>query len=200
MKIGILGGTFDPIHNAHLAIAEEAKNYLALSEVLFIPVGHPWMKTHIEISSSRDRIEMVRLAIEGKPYFKLSVVEIERGGPSYTVDTLTELKTQYGNASELYFIIGWDNLMQLPRWKKPEKIIEMCTLIVFPRPGILYPDLESIEEKIPGLSEKTILLGKPEINISATEIRERVARKQSISHMVPEKVAEYIREKGLYSG
>jgi nicotinate-nucleotide adenylyltransferase len=200
MRIGILGGTFDPVHNAHLAIAEEARNCLELSEVLFIPAGQPWMKIIKEISPSHHRVEMVRLAIRGVPYFKLSVMEVERKGPSYTVDTLAELKTQFGNASELYFIVGWDTIAQIPRWKEPVKMLTMCSLVVFPRPGFPFPDMESIDEKLPGLSKKTILLGKPEIDISATEIRERVARKQSISRLVPKKVAEYIREKGLYHG
>jgi nicotinate-nucleotide adenylyltransferase len=198
MRIGILGGTFDPIHNAHLAIAEEAKNSLELSEILFIPAGQPWMKIDRGISPAHHRVEMVRLAIQGVPYFKLSVMEVERKGPSYTVETLAELKTQFGNASELYFIVGWDTIAQIQHWKEPVKILAMCTLVVFPRPGFSFPDLEMMESKIPGLSKKTILLGKPEIDISATEIRERVARKQSISRLVPKKVAEYIREKGLY--
>jgi nicotinate-nucleotide adenylyltransferase len=198
VKIGILGGTFDPIHNAHLAIAEEAKTRLVLSEVLFIPAGQPWMKTDTGISPANHRVEMVRLAIEGRPYFRLSMIEVEHKGPSYTVDTIAKLKKQSGGSSEFYFIIGWDALAQLPRWKEPARLIKMCRLVVFPRPGFPRPDIKLLEKSVPDLSKRVILRDTPEIDISATEIREKIARKLSISRLVPQKVAQYIEENGLY--
>jgi nicotinate-nucleotide adenylyltransferase len=198
MKTGILGGTFDPIHNGHLAIAEEARTYLNLTEVLFLPAGQSWMKADRQISPASHRVEMVRLAIEGIPCFKLSTIEVEHKGPSYTVDTLAELKRQVGSASEFYFIVGWDSLAQLPHWKKPSKLIEMCFLVAVPRPGYVNPDMKKLEAEIPGLSKKVILLDKPLIEISATDIRNRVSKGLSIADMVPEKVGKYIREKGLY--
>ncbi len=198
MKTGILGGTFDPIHNGHLEIAEEARTYLNLTEVLFLPAGQPWMKSDRQISPARHRVEMIRLAIEGRPYAKLSTIEIEHKGPSYTVNTVARLKAQSGGASDLYFIIGWDSLVQLPRWKGPSKLIQMCFLVAVPRPGYTRPEMKKLEAEIPGLSKKVVLLNKPRIDISATDIRNRVAQGLSIADMVPEKVARYIKEKGLY--
>ena len=200
MKIGILGGTFDPIHNGHLSIAEEARSYLNLTEVLFLPAGQPWAKSDRSISPARDRVEMVRLAIESKPYFRLSMIEIEHEGPSYSVDTVAGLKAQSGKTSDLYFIIGWDSLAQLPFWKEPSKLIELCFLVSAPRPGFARPDMKALEAKIPGLSKRVILMNKPRIDISATDIRNRVAQGLSIKQLVPEEVEQYIKEKGLYCG
>ena len=198
MKTGILGGTFDPIHNGHLAIAEEAKTYLNLTEVLFLPAGQPWMKSEKPISPSCHRVEMIRLAIEGRHYLKLSTIEIEHKGSSYSVDTVAKLKAQLGGASELYFIVGWDSLVQLPLWKEPSKLIEMCFLVTVPRPGYARPDMKGLEAEIPGLSKKVILLDKPRIDINATDIRNRVVQGLSIKQLVPEEVARYIKENGLY--
>jgi nicotinate-nucleotide adenylyltransferase len=198
MKTGILGGTFDPIHNGHLAIAEEARAYLNLTEVLFLPAGQPWMKSDKSISSARHRVAMVPLAIEGRPYFKLSRIEVEHKGPSYSVDTIAKLKAQSDETSDLYFIVGWDSLAQLPRWKEPSKLIEMCFLVVVPRPGFTRPDMKALEAETPGLSKRVILLDKPRIDISATDIRNKVAQGLSIQQLVPEKVARYIKENGLY--
>ena len=200
MKIGILGGTFDPIHNGHLAIAEEARTFLNLTEVLFLPAGQPWMKSAQPISAAVHRVEMIRLAIEGMPYAKISTIEIEHKGPSYSVNTVAKLKAQSDEASDLYFVIGWDSLAQLPRWKEPSKLIEMCFLVAAPRPGYVPPDMKALEAEIPDLSKRVILMNKPKIDISATDIRNRVAQGLSIKRLVPEKVAAYIREKGLYCG
>ena len=189
MKTGILGGTFDPIHNGHLAIAEEARTYLNLTEVLFLPAGQPWMKSDKPISPADHRVEMIRLALEGKPYFKLSTIEVEHKGPSYSVDTIAKLKAQSAEASDLYFIIGWDNLARIPLWKDPLKLIEMCFLVAVPRPGYDRPDMKKLEAEIPGISKKVILMDKPRIDISATDIRNRVAQGLSISGLVPEAVA-----------
>ena len=198
MNIGIFGGTFDPIHIGHLVVAEEVRSRLNLSEVLFVPAGQPWLKVKGPISPVEHRAEMVRLAITDKPYFKLSTMEIERAGPTYTVDTIAELKTQLGAGDELFFILGWDNLAQLPRWRQLSRLITMCHLVAVPRPGYPLPDLKSLEAVVPGLSEKVILMDKPEVDISATEIRERIPRGLSINHLVPEAVEEYIKQHKLY--
>ena len=200
MKIGILGGTFDPIHNGHMAIAEEARAYLNLTEVLFLPAGQPWMKSDRPILQGRHRIEMIRLAIEGRPYFKLSTMEVEHQGPSYSVDTIARLKAQSAEASDLYFIIGWDNLARITLWKDPLKLIQLCFLVVVPRPGYDLPDFKKLEAEIPGISKKTIFMDNPRVDISATDIRNKVAQGLSISRLVPEKVAGYIKENGLYIG
>ena len=198
MNIGVLGWTFDPIHKGHIVVAEETRARLNLAEVLFIPAGQPWLKEGSPILAAEHRVQMVRLAIADKPYFKLSTVEIDRAGPSYTVDTITELQAQLGAGDELFFILGWDNLAQLPLWREPSRLIEMCRLVAVHRPGYLLPDLNSLEAIIPGLSQRLILLDKPEVDIGATEIRTRVAQGLSIRHLVPEPVDEYIKQHKLY--
>jgi len=199
MNIGVLGGTFDPIHMGHLIVAEEAKVRLKLAEVLFVPAGLPWLRVNSPLSAAEHRVQMVRLAIGDKPYFKLATTEIERAGPSYTVDTIAELKGQLGAKDELFFILGWDCLAELPKWREPSRLIKMCRLVAVPRVGSPAPDLNSLEASIPGLVERVILLDKPRVDISASEIRNRVARGLSIEHLVPEPVARYIGEQGLYT-
>ncbi len=198
MNIGVLGGTFDPIHKGHIVVAEETRARLGLAEVLFVPAGLPWLKEDSPILAAEHRGQMVRLAIADKPYFKLSTIEMDRAGPSYTVDTFTELQAQLGAGDELFFVLGWDNLAQLPQWKEPSRLIKMCRLVAVPRPGYLLPDLNSLEAIIPGLSQRVIFLDKLEIDISASEIRNRVAHGLSIRHLVPEPVDEYIRQHQLY--
>jgi nicotinate-nucleotide adenylyltransferase len=198
MKIGVLGGTFDPIHLGHLKVAEEARDRLDLAEVLFVLAGQPWLKTNNVISPAEHRVEMVRLAIAGKPYFKLSTMEIERPGPTYTVDTIAELKGQLGSGDELFFILGWDNLIQLPQWREPSRLVKMCHLVAIPRVGYPTPDLASLEATVPGLSQSLVLLDKPWIDINATEIRKLVAQGLSINHLVPEPVERYIKQHRLY--
>ncbi len=198
MNIGVLGGTFDPIHIGHLILAEEVRARLNLAETLFVPAGQPWLKVDSPISPAEHRVEMVRLAIADKPYFKLSTMEIERAGYSYTVDTIAELKLQLGAGDELFFILGWDNLAELPRWRQPSRLITMCRLVAVPRLGYPLPDLKALEASIPGLSQRVTLMEKPEIDISASAIRDRIAQGLSIHHLVPEPVDEYIKHHKLY--
>lgn len=198
MKIGILGGTFDPVHKGHLAIAEEARASLGLAEVILVPVGQPPMKLDHTVSPAEERLEMLRLAVAGRHHFRVSTLEVERTGPSYTVDTLTELTSQYDSEDEIYFILGWDNLAQLVEWKEPSGIIRMCYLAAVPRPGYQRPDLKSLEAVVPGISQRVVFLDGPHIDISASSIREMAARGQSINHLVPGPVADYIREHKLY--
>ncbi len=198
MNIGVLGGTFDPIHRGHLVVAEETRARLKLALTLFVPAGQPWLKADTPISAAEHRVAMVRLALAGKPYFKLSLVEIEREGPSYTVDTLVELRAQLGTEDELFFILGRDSLAELPRWHEPSRIIELCHLVVAPRPGYPPPDLKALEASIPGISQRVMIVDSQEIDISALDIRERVGRGLSIRHLVPEPVNGYIKEHGLY--
>lgn len=150
------------------------------------------------ILAAEHRVQMVRLALGGKPYFKLSIMEIERAGPSYTIDTLAELKGQLGAEDRLFFILGWDNLAQLPQWREPARLVELCRLVAVPSVGYPAPGLGSLEAIIPGLSEAIILLDAPHIDITASAIRNRVAQGLSIHHLVPEPVERYIREHGLY--
>jgi len=199
MNIGVLGGTFDPIHLGHLIIAEETKVRLNLAEILFVPAGLPWLRMDSPISAAEHRVQMVRLAIGDKPYFKLSTMEIERAGPSYTVDTIAELKGVLGAGGELFFILGWDSLAELPKWREPSRLIKMCYLVAVPRVGCSLPDLKFMEAVIPGLAQRVISLDTPEVDITASVIRNRVAQGLSIDHLVPEPVDRYIREQGLYT-
>ena len=198
MNIGVLGGTFDPIHRGHIMVAEEARARLDLAEVLFMPAAQTPLKEGTSISAAAHRVQMVCLAIADYPYFKLSAIEIDRPGPSYTVDTIGELRDKLGTEHEIFFIVGWDSLVQLPRWKEPSRLIQMCRLVAVPRPGFPRPALKNVETSIPGLSESVIILDEPEVDISATEIRERVAKGLSIRHLVPEPVDEYIQQHKLY--
>ena len=159
--IGVIGGTFDPVHNGHLIIAEELRGRLNLAEVLFVTAGQPWLKVPSPLSAVEHRLEMVRLAIADRPYFKLSTVDIERPGPSFSIDTITELQSQLGAGTELYFILGWDSLAELPQWREPSQLIKMCHLVTVPRPGYPAPDLDSLEAAIPGVTQSTILLDSP---------------------------------------
>ena len=198
MKVGILGGTFDPIHLGHLVMAEEARLRLELDKVLFVPAEQQWLKVGGAIAAPHQRLEMVRLAINSNPFFKLSVVEMERSGPSYTVDTLAALHDQLGAGAELYFILGWGSLAELPQWREPAQIVQRCQLVAIPRPGYTPPDLESLELDITGISQSTILLDMPVIGISSSEVRRRISQGLSIHYLVPEAVARYIQEQGLY--
>ena len=198
MNIGVLGGTFDPVHIGHLKVAEEVTARLNLSEVIFTPAGQPWLKADNLISAAEHRLEMVRLALSGKDNFKLSTMEIDRTGPTYTVDTMAELQSQLGADDELFFILGWDNLAQLPQWHEPSRLIELCRLVAVPRVDYPPPDLASLEVTIPGLSERVILLEEPRIDINASEIRQRVRQGLSIRNLVPEAVEGYIKEHRLY--
>ena len=199
MNIGVLGGTFDPVHTGHVLVAEEAKARLNLAEVLFVPAGLPWLRGDSPVAAAEHRVHMVRLAIDDKPYFKLSTIEVERSGPSYAVDTIAELKGQLGAGDELFFILGWSSLAELPEWREPSRLITMCRLVTVPRVGFPAPDLDSLEASIPGLADRVILLDEPRVDISASEIRGRVSRGLPIDHLVPEPVERYIREQGLYT-
>jgi nicotinate-nucleotide adenylyltransferase len=197
-RVAILGGTFDPVHNAHMAIVDEARLSLELEEVIFVPAGRPWMKSNREITAADHRVNMLRLATSGHYGFYVSTIEVDRAGPSYTVDTLKKINDEYHGLADLFFLLGWDNIPDLPRWKEPQKLIELCTLVAFPRPGVSLPNLEAVNKIIPGLTECLIIMERPLLDISATQIRERVAKGLDISNLVPAAVERYIKEKGLY--
>ncbi len=197
MSVGILGGTFDPIHTGHLIVAEEARIRLKLSEVLFVPAGQPWLKVDHVITPALDRVEMVRRAIADNPYFKLCTLEAERPGPSYTVDTIASLRDELGTQS-FFFILGWDSLAGLLLWKQPDKLVQLCQLVVVPRLGLNLPELSSLASSVPGLMDKVTRLDTPIIGVSSSEIRQRVAQGLSIRYLVPEEVGKYIAERRLY--
>lgn len=197
-RVGILGGSFDPVHLAHLIIAEEARVQLHLEKVLFVPAGQPYMKAGRGITPAGQRLEMVRLAVASNPHFEASSIDLDRPGPSYTVDTLEVLRDTLPQGRELYFIIGWDSLASLPMWRHPQRILEMCWLVAVPRPGVERPDVKDLERSIPGVSSRIIMLEKPILSISSTELRDKVGRGVSIRYLIPEPVEQFIAEKGLY--
>jgi len=196
VNIGVLGGTFDPIHIGHLIVAEEARIKVGFNEVLFVPAGQPWRKLDHNITLAAHRVEMVRRAIADNPHFKLCTLEVERPGPSYTVDTLTMLRKQLGSGASLFFILGRDTLAELPLWKEPKKLVQLCRLVVAPRLG--SKDLKHLETSIPGLLDKVIQLDMPVIGISSAEIRQRIAKGLSIRYLVAPEVEKYITEQKVY--
>ena len=187
MKIGILGGTFNPIHLGHLILAEEVRQKIGLGKIIFVPTSLPPHKDDGEIIAASHRLKMLRLAIRGNPYFLVSDIEIGRGGRSYTIDTIKELTKTY-SGDELYFIIGSDLIKYLNEWKDLKEIIAMVKFVVATRPG--YP-LENLPDYM-----KTIDIRA--VDISAFEIRQCIKQDRSFRYLVPEPVGDYILKKGLY--
>jgi nicotinate-nucleotide adenylyltransferase len=198
MKTGVLGGTFDPIHNGHILMAESALSHLNLFEVLFIPAGCPCFKSKKAVTPARHRLRMVKLAIAGKPSFRFSAMEVERAGVTYTVDTIRALKSSLEPQDELFFIMGWDSLKEFHLWHQAAELISLCRLVVVPRAGCPKPDIAELEKEIPGLMQHIIMLDSPVIEVSSSDIRQRVKNGMDIRGLVPDAVAEYIAEKGLY--
>ncbi len=197
-RTGVLGGTFDPVHIGHLVLAEHAREQLELDTVLFMPAGHPWRKTGRDVTTAGHRVAMVRLAVQGNPWFDVSALEADRAGPSYTADTLEELHRQTPGA-DLFLILGEDALADLPNWRWPERILETATIAVAAR--VTEPPAGGdAAAALPGGKARIVHIQMPLIEISATDIRQRVAQGRSIRYLVPRPVEEYIREHGLYGG
>lgn len=198
-RIGVSGGTFDPIHYGHLIIAEEAREMMQLDKVIFIPCGNPPHKANCHVTPAEYRYEMVSMAVRGNKFFEVSSMEIDRGGYSYTVETVAQLIEIYGEDTKLFFIIGADVIPELVTWKQFEKLFTMCEFIATLRPGY---DKESLYKEIKYLESnyhaKINLLNTPLIEISSTMIRNRVKSGKSVKYLVPYEVEEYIKEKGLY--
>ena len=195
MRVGVLGGSFDPIHIGHLKLAETALEQAELERVIFVPAGYQWRKADLPMAPAGERCEMVRLAIAGHPRFEVATLEVEREGPSYSDVTLEVLKETRPGA-ELVFILGQDTLADLPNWHAPERVLELATLAVAGRDG---KDGPAASEALPGgLRGRVIRLEMPPVRVSATDIRERVRAGRSIEGLVPEAVREYIAAENLY--
>lgn len=199
-RIGILGGTFDPPHLGHLLIAETARIALDLESVWFLPAGEPWLKAGQRISSSWHRREMVRRAIADNPRFALCDTELRRAGPSYTVDTLRELRATLADDCVLYFIVGSDILLQFHRWKEPERILELCRLAVIERPDGPEEPLELLAAQYPAAvaAGAVVSLRGPQVSISASELRRQLAAGHAARYQIPDAVIDYIRCHALY--
>lgn len=197
---GILGGTFDPIHDGHLALATEAMRELDLDHLLFVPNADPPHKQDQPVTPARHREAMVALAIEPVPAFVLSRLELERPGPSYAVDTVAELarQSQAEGRPEPWFVMSAEVLDDFHTWRAPERILELCRVAVAPRPGAEPLDGSWVRSRFPGREERFRFLPGPELDIASTAIRARVAAGQSIAGLVPASVLGYIERHGLY--
>jgi nicotinate-nucleotide adenylyltransferase len=206
-SVGVLGGTFDPIHIAHLAVAEEAREALGLERILFIPAAMPPHKVDRPVSEPHHRLAMVELAIAGNAAFEASRIELERSGPSYTVDTLERLAASAqadaagpdGERPDLVLIMSAEAFRDLRTWRRPERILELARLAIVPRDG--FPDASRafLAEHFPGFEDRASFLGGPRLQLSASELRERAANGRSLRYLVPDAVAAYIGDHGLYS-
>jgi nicotinate-nucleotide adenylyltransferase len=197
MRIGVLGGTFDPIHIGHLVAAQETQVRLGLERVVFVPAGLPPHKLHEDVTPTEHRLNMVRLALNDNPHFVISRVDIDRFGPSYSVDTIELLRDEYGPEAELYFIMGSDSLAELPTWHRPERLIRLCRIVALPRPGYRV-DLEELNRLLPGAIARVQTLDMPLLQISGTDLQRRVRMGLPIKYLVPAAIEDYIHQHGLY--
>ena len=218
-RLGILGGSFNPIHNCHLSVAHQVHKALGLSRVLFIPSGDPPHKRDSSLAPADARFKMVQLATAGTSYFDASDLELRRTGKSYSVDTVRELQQRYGPSAELFFIIGLDAFLDFPTWKAPETLLHLCHMVVISRPGRSFQDLTNLT-LLPRLDAKTLTeldsrtaisleialpsspgitcLSLPPCPISASEIRRRIQRGAPLANMLPPPVESYILQRNLY--
>ena len=220
MKIGIFGGTFNPIHEGHLAIAEEVRNAVGLDKVLFIPAGVPPHKKDQEVIKAIHRLEMVRLAIENRPHFEVCDLEVERAGTSYTVDTVETLKKSYSEETIWFLMLGLDAFLGFNSWREPERLLDLCHFVVVSRPGFRFIEIsrlpfvksasseklarldssdESRSEFDLGISTQIILLRVQAWEVSATEIRSHLSGGKRRRNLLPLPVESYIIKNQLYS-
>lgn len=203
-SLGIFGGTFDPIHLAHLAVAQEAAEAIGLERILFIPAGQPPHKPGQTITLAEHRLAMVGLAIAGNARFGVDRLELERAGPSYTVDTLLALRARRlaaGASPDLTLILSADAFLGLMTWREPRRVLELARVVVAPRDGFADagPDfLAAHLSDVPDLADRATFLDGPRLRISASELRARAAAGRSLRYLVPDAVAAYISDHGLY--
>lgn len=197
LRLGIIGGTFDPIHIGHLVIAEEARVCFRLYSVIFVPARLQPLKRTGACAPAEDRFRMVQLAIADNPCFAVSRLELDREGPSFTVDTLKALKAQYGSQAQLYFIMGADALSTFKAWHRPHEVLQLARIIAFSRPGYMV-DWDALEQDVPGIAQATDVMSTINLHISSTDLRTRVRAGLPIRYQVPAAVLEYIQARGLY--
>jgi nicotinate-nucleotide adenylyltransferase len=190
-----MGGTFDPIHHGHLVTAEEALWQFNLAEVVFVPTGQPWMKADREVTTAEHRYLMTVIATASNPRFSVSRVEVDRHGPTYTVDTLEELRRQHHREVELFFITGADAILEIFHWKDPEDVLSKAHFIAATRPGY---DIARFEKEAPTSHPNVSVMDIPALAISSSDIRRRVQEGEPIRYLVPEGVNTYIRKFELY--
>ncbi|WP_271633007.1 nicotinate-nucleotide adenylyltransferase [Solicola gregarius] len=192
-RIGVMGGTFDPIHHGHLVAASEVQAWFDLDEVVFVPTGEPWQKSSRKVSPAEDRYLMTVIATAANPRFSVSRIDIERGGPTYTIDTLRDLEAEYGDA-ELYFITGADALAAIVTWREPGELFEFAHFVGCTRPG--HQIDESTLQGLP--TDRVTIVEIPALAISSTDCRARVERDEPVWYLVPDGVVQYIGKYRLY--
>lgn len=197
VRVGVLGGTFDPIHIGHLILAEEARDQLDLSIVYFVPAGDPPHKRERRLAPVAERLRMIELATADNPIFQPSRVDADRPGPHYTLDMVHVFRDQLPPGGELYFLMGFDSLTELPRWHRPAELLAACRLVALTRYNVPL-DWAYLEAQLPGLRQRVTLLDMPELEIASNQIQARVRAGRSIRYLVPEAVRDYIATQGLY--
>ncbi len=217
-RLGILGGSFNPVHNGHLAIARQTRNLIALDQILFVPAGDPPHKSTGNLAPAKDRYQMVRLAIASDPTFAVSDVEINRPGKSYTLDTIRTLRQQYDASTRLFFLIGLDAFLDFPTWREPATLLTLCSFVVISRPGISFRSLASMtllptipdeslaaldagrrpKLEVPLPNHQLICIHVPPTHVSASDVRNRVRQGQSVTDLLPASVESYIIQHHLY--
>ena len=218
MKLGLLGGSFNPVHSGHLAIAHQTRETLSLDQILFIPTSHPPHKPTGSLAPAQDRYEMVRLAIASHPSLTISDVELRRPGKSYSIDTIRLLRQEYGPDTQLFFLIGLDAILDFPSWRDPRTLLELCSFVVLSRPGlsfrslstvrllppIPYPSLADLDAErifridVPLGNQRLICLKQPPCPTSASDIRARIRQGLSVANLLPPLVESYILRHHLY--
>ena len=218
MKLGLLGGSFNPVHHGHLAIARQTREALGLDQILFIPTNHPPHKPNGSLAPAQDRYEMVRLAIASDPSLAISDVEIRRPGKSYSIDTIRLLQQEHGARTQLFFLIGLDAFLDFPSWREPLTLLELCPFVVLSRPGLSFRSLSTMALLPPipqasladldagRISQLEVSLGTqrltylqlPPCMVSASDIRSRIRRGLSVANLLPPLVESYILQHHLY--
>jgi nicotinate-nucleotide adenylyltransferase len=218
MKLGLLGGSFNPVHHGHLAIARQTREALGLDQILFIPTNHPPHKPNGSLAPAQDRYEMVRLAIASDPSLAISDVEIRRPGKSYSIDTIRLLQQEHGARTQLFFLIGLDAFLDFPSWREPLTLLELCPFVVLSRPGLSFRSLSTMALLPPipqasladldagRISQLEVSLGAqrltylqlPPCTVSASDIRSRIRRGLSVANLLPPLVESYILQHHLY--
>jgi nicotinate-nucleotide adenylyltransferase len=200
-RVGVIGGTFDPVHYGHLVIAEEVYAALDLAEMVFVPAGHPPHKPDNLVAAAHHRLAMLELAIANNAHFSISRIDLERPGLSYTVETLRLLRQQWGEQTAIYFLIGWDSLEDLLTWHDPAGILaQLSYLVAVRRPGYNEESgyRDSLEARLPGIKQRLLVVSAPQLAISSTDLRTRIAEGRPIRYQLPESVEQYIEQYSLY--
>ena len=198
IRLGVLGGTFDPIHNGHLKIANRALHQLELDRILFIPTGEPWLRAICPRATRHERLAMTLLGTQDETHFSVSEVETGREGPTYTVDTLRLLRQQLPDDPEILFIVGEDSAQSISNWHEPKEILASCSLVVVERPDVEGFDLQNLDALHPGSAQRTVVIKGLDLDISGTEVRRRCAAGLTLAGWVPPRVERYIVRHKLY--